>query len=168
MNRFYLSIGANIGQREQNLAQAVFLLRGDNACSIQHVSSLYETMPWGKIDQPMFLNAALTVDSTYTGSELLQRCLQIEKKLGRIRQEKWGTRTIDIDIVYSRDEVCTKPDLQIPHPYLTKRAFVLVPLQEIEPTLEIEGRPIGEWLTLLVKDVSQMHKYGKAKLWKKY
>ena len=128
MAKFYLSIGANLGDRMATLRQAVRLLADTPGVTVTAVSPFYETPPWGKTDQPAFINGAVAVETEGSGQELLDACLAIERRLGRVRREKWGARTIDIDLVYSPDEACETETLILPHPYLTQRAFVLVPL----------------------------------------
>lgn len=149
MHRYYLSLGANLGKREETLQTAVALLKKQKDLQITTVSSLYETPPWGKTDQPVFINMACTVETALSGQALLAICQQIEQTLGRVRHEKWGARTIDIDIVYSDDVVSHTDTLDIPHPYVTQRAFVLVPLQEIAPAVRIGSRPLSYWLQQL-------------------
>lgn len=149
MNEFYLSIGANLGDREATLKRAVALLDAEPDISVTAVSPFYETPPWGKEDQPPFINGAVAVETDLAGPELLERCLAIERRLGRVRHEKWGARTIDIDLVYSPNEQYQTESLTLPHPYLTQRAFVLVPLRDLVPDLILFGRPIDDWLAQL-------------------
>ena len=149
MARFYLSIGANLGDREGTLKRAVALLDANPDVTVTAVSPFYETPPWGKEDQPPFINGAVAVETSLAGPDLLERCLAIERQLGRGRHEKWGARTIDIDLVYSPDEACQTQTLTLPHPYLTQRAFVLVPLRDLVPDLILFGRPIDDWLAQL-------------------
>ena len=149
MHKYYLSLGANLGNREQTLHQAIMMLQDNTSLCVTAVSSLYETPPWGKLDQPAFINMAFIVEKNCSGISLLTVCQEIEQKLGRVRHEKWGARTMDIDIVYSDDVVSHTDRLEIPHPYITQRAFVLVPLQEIAPALQIQGKPISYWLQQL-------------------
>ncbi|WP_296827317.1 2-amino-4-hydroxy-6-hydroxymethyldihydropteridine diphosphokinase [uncultured Megasphaera sp.] len=149
MNEFYLSIGANLGDREATLKRAVALLDAEPDISVTAVSPFYETPPWGKEDQPPFINGAVAVETHLAGPELLERCLAIERRLGRVRHEKWGARTIDIDLVYSPNEQYQTESLTLPHPYLTQRAFVLVPLRDLVPDLILFGRPIDDWLAQL-------------------
>lgn len=149
MNEFYLSIGANLGDREATLKRAVALLDAEPDISVTAVSPFYETPPWGKEDQPPFINGAVAVETNLAGPELLERCLAIERRLGRVRHEKWGARTIDIDLVYSPNEQYQTESLTLPHPYLTQRAFVLVPLRDLVPDLILFGRPIDDWLAQL-------------------
>lgn len=113
---------------------------------IDCVSSFYETPPWGKIDQPPFLNAAARIAFDGTPQALLAKLQRIENALGRVRNKHWGARTIDLDLLYV-DGVTTSDDvLTLPHPYLTERAFVLVPLAEIAPDLTVRGRAVSAWL----------------------
>lgn len=149
MHKFYLSLGANLGDREETIKQAVALLGRTEGVRVTAVSSYYETPPWGKTDQPPFINIAAAVESELDGQELLDICLAAETALGRVRHEKWGARRIDIDIVYSPDEQWQTEKLQLPHPYLLDRAFVLVPLQEIAPELRIHGKTLGQWIERL-------------------
>lgn len=149
MRRYYLSIGANLGNRVQTLKRAVQMLKDTEQISVAAVSPLYETPPWGKTDQPAFLNGAVAVDTELNGQELLCLCLSVEAALGRVRHEQWGPRVIDIDIVYSPDEQSCTETLQLPHPYLLKRAFVLIPLRDIAPDLMLKGQPIGTWIEAL-------------------
>ena len=104
------------------------------------VSSLYRTPPWGKTDQPDFLNAAAEVLTGHSPRELLDLCLEAERRLKRVRQERWGPRLIDIDILVFGDRAVHEGGLEIPHPRMLERAFVLVPLAEIAPDLVALGQ----------------------------
>lgn len=152
MSKYYVSLGANLGDRENTLRRAVRMLAQTDGICVEAVSPLYETAPWGKTDQPPFINMAVTVETEMTGHELLKRCQDIERELGRIRHEKWGARTIDIDLVYSPDEVSRTNVLELPHPYLLARAFVLIPLRDIAPQLMIRGKNISRWIDALPDD----------------
>jgi 2-amino-4-hydroxy-6-hydroxymethyldihydropteridine diphosphokinase len=130
MNNVYLLIGGNMGNRLQNLHQAVQWLQ--QACGpVQQVSSVYETAAWGKTDQPAFLNQAVQLHTTLSPQQLIKSILGIEEKMGRRRMEKNGPRIIDIDIIFYNQEVIDEPELTIPHPQLQNRRFALAPLQEI-------------------------------------
>jgi 2-amino-4-hydroxy-6-hydroxymethyldihydropteridine diphosphokinase len=134
MNKAYLLTGGNMGNRQENLANAYECI--DQQCGhITNASSLYETAAWGKKDQPSFLNQVLEIQTEFTPRRLLKEILDIEKQIGRIRQEKYGPRIIDIDILLYNDEIHNYPSLTIPHPELQNRRFVLVPLAEIAPAL---------------------------------
>lgn len=127
----YLLLGSNLGNRAEILDQAIQLV-GENIGNVSEKSSLYETDAWGKTDQPVFLNQAIAVNTTLTAVEVLDRALEIEQKLGRIRKEKWGERLIDIDLILFGNEVINIEDkLQVPHPQMQFRKFVMEPLNEI-------------------------------------
>lgn len=97
------------------------------------LSSVYETAPWGKSDQPNYLNQGVQIETNFEPTELLSRCLKIEGQLGRVRDEKWGARLIDIDIIYFDNQIMNSKNLIIPHPRMAERKFVLEPLTEISP-----------------------------------
>ena len=134
MNKAYLLIGGNMGNREDNLVKAKQLIV-IHCGSISKQSSLYETAAWGKTDQPAFLNQALEIITTLNAKQLIRRILKIEKSMGRVRKEKLGPRIIDIDILFYEDEVHDLKFLKIPHPEIQNRRFALVPLAEINPEL---------------------------------
>jgi 2-amino-4-hydroxy-6-hydroxymethyldihydropteridine diphosphokinase len=113
---------------------------------IRH-SRVYESPPWGKTDQPPFLNQVVEVETTLSPHALLSVCHEAERVLGRVRQERWGPRTVDVDILLYGDLVTATPDLIVPHPELRRRAFVLVPLAEIAPELRL---PSGETVESLL------------------
>lgn len=145
----YLSLGANLGARAQALREALRRLARLPGTRLVRASSFYETAPWGKTDQPPFLNGAACLSTRLAPEALLAACQEIERALGRVRHEHWGARTLDIDLVYGvrggqAVRVAT-PRLTLPHPYLLERAFVLVPLAEIAPELVLAGRPIAVW-----------------------
>ena len=141
----YLSLGANLGERGETLREALRQLSQLPETHLTAVSPFYETAPWGKLDQPAFLNAAAAVTTTLMPQQLLHGCQRIERALGRVRHEHWGARTIDIDLLYIAGVSLASPELVLPHPYLTQRAFVLRPLADIASELVIEGRPVREW-----------------------
>jgi len=134
MNKAYLLTGGNMGNREKNLARAKTLI-AEKAGKVTRASALYETEAWGKTDQPSFYNQALEVETALPPKDLLKLLLDIEKKLGRQRDEKYGPRIIDIDILLYADQICNDPQLSIPHPELQNRRFALTPLAEIGPGL---------------------------------
>ena len=113
-------IGGNLGDRKENLQQAIILIRKSCGPLIK-ISSLYETAAWGLVDQPSFLNQALEISTSLSAIELLSSILSIEKDMGRTRTEKLGPRLIDIDILFFNDEVHDLPHLKIPHPEIQKR-----------------------------------------------
>jgi 2-amino-4-hydroxy-6-hydroxymethyldihydropteridine diphosphokinase len=130
--RVFLSIGSNLGDRAGNLARALAALRGAGAAPVA-VSSCFETEPVGFADQPWFLNAALEVDTRLAPHALLACCQQIEQELGRVRSFRNAPRTLDLDLLLYGERVIAEPDLEIPHPRMLDRRFVLEPLAEIAP-----------------------------------
>lgn len=127
----YLSIGSNLGNRENNVREAIERL--ESIGTVMSTSSLYETEPVEFIDQPMFLNAAVKFSTSRSPMELITRLLQIEKGMGRERTQKKGPRTIDLDILLFGEQVINTSELTIPHPSMHQRRFVLEPLAEIAP-----------------------------------
>src|SRR6188474_3091360 len=135
MRTAYLLIGGNLGNRKENLLKATSLI--NEQCGIlTRSSSIYETAAWGITDQPAFLNQALEISTSLNARQLLRKILKIEKEMGRIRKEKLGPRIIDIDILLFGNEIHDLRFLKIPHPEMQKRRFVLVPLAEIDSTLQ--------------------------------
>lgn len=132
MNTAILLIGGNLGNRTENLQQAVESIH-QQAGRVVKASALYETAPWGNVQQPDYLNQALQVETTLEPLDLLRTLMNIERNIGRIRQEKWGARVIDIDIIFYNDQVIALPELKVPHPRMQNRRFVLAPLNEILP-----------------------------------
>ncbi len=130
MNQLYLLTGGNMGDRLQHLQQALAGLQSQVGKLIKK-SAVYETAPWGKTDQASFLNQVLVLATALSPAETLQTILDIEEKLGRKRLEKNGPRTIDIDILLYGHEVISTPQLQVPHPQMQNRRFVLTPLSEV-------------------------------------
>ncbi len=131
--KIYLLLGSNLGDREVLLEEAVKMIE-KKIGKVFSISSIYETDAWGKTDQPGFLNLALGVQTDLAPIELLNSILKIEKKLGRIRKEKWGARLIDIDVIlYGSEIVNLGEKLKIPHIEMQNRKFVLQPLAEIAP-----------------------------------
>lgn len=130
MNDAYLLIGGNIGDRMSFFNKTIESIKLSCGKIIQN-SMVYETQAWGKNDQEPFLNQVLKISTELSPLELLDKLLTIEKQLGRIRDEKYGARTIDIDILYFGEEIILEPTLIIPHPRISERRFVLVPLSEI-------------------------------------
>lgn len=127
----YLGLGSNIGERVSYLQQAVKLLTRHPDITLVQTSAIYETAPFGYTDQPAFLNAVISIESTLSPNELLVECLQVESILGRVRDIHWGPRTIDIDILLYHDLTIQTEWLRIPHPYFHLRPFVLVPLSDL-------------------------------------
>ena len=135
MSRAHLLIGGNLGDRKNNLLTAISLIN-EQCGTLTRSSSIYETEPWGKTDQPSFLNQALEISTSLNARQLMRKILKIEKEMGRVRKEKLGPRIIDIDILLYENEIHDLRFLKIPHPEMQKRRFVLVPLAEIDSTLQ--------------------------------
>jgi len=135
MRTAYLLIGGNLGNRKENLAKAVSLIN-EQCGSLTRSSSIYETEAWGNTDQPSFLNQALEISTSLTARLLMRRVLWIEEEMGRVRKEKLGPRIIDIDILLFENEIHDLRFLKIPHPEMQNRRFVLVPLAEINSSLQ--------------------------------
>ncbi|AKD58758.1 2-amino-4-hydroxy-6-hydroxymethyldihydropteridine diphosphokinase [Spirosoma radiotolerans] len=130
----YLLLGANLGDRVQTLHRAVDLI-AERLGTVMQQSALYETAPWGVVDQPAYLNQVLAVETMLRPEDVLVQTQIIEQELGRVRFEKWGARVIDIDMLYYDHLIQQSDTLTIPHPYLHQRRFTLVPLAEIAPNL---------------------------------
>lgn len=148
MARVFLGIGSNLEDRAANLKAAVLRLGGVPFSSVTAVSSIYETEPWGNTGQGLFLNQAVEMETGLEPERLLEVCQAIERGLGRERLEKWGPRTIDIDILLYDARTVDRKNLRIPHPRLQDRRFVLVPLAEIAPEMPVPrtGRTVAELL----------------------
>ncbi len=131
----YLGLGTNLGAREDNLKRAAHLLTGPTSIRLIRSSSIYETAPWGFSDQPQFLNCVLEVETGLSPNELLRFVKGLEADMGREPSSRFGPRIIDLDILLYGDQTVQQPDLQIPHPRLHQRAFVLIPLAELAPDL---------------------------------
>jgi len=131
-NYVYLLLGSNLGDRLQVMQTAIELIQKEIG-EIHAVSSVYETAPWGVLDQPAFLNQVVKIQTELKAEEVLRIILEIEHELGRVRYERWGARVIDIDILYFRNLILDSARLTIPHPRLHERRFTLIPLAEIAP-----------------------------------
>ncbi|WP_141434205.1 2-amino-4-hydroxy-6-hydroxymethyldihydropteridine diphosphokinase [Bacillus sp. 03113] len=143
-NNVYLSLGSNMGNREQMLTDAIVELHKNDKITLVNVSSIYETDPVGYEDQDLFLNMVIHVSTALSPYELLDACQSIEKSLGRKREIHWGPRTVDLDILLYNQENIKSEELTIPHPRMCERAFVIVPLYEIylDSTLPMMDIPL--------------------------
>ena len=131
----YVALGSNVGDRKQCISQAIQLLGNVSEISVIKQSTMIETEPVGPIEQGLFLNSVIEMSTTLSPVALLETCLAIEEKLGRVRAERWGPRTIDLDILIFGEMVVRETHLTIPHPELQNRPFVLVPLAKIAPNV---------------------------------
>ncbi|HHV61504.1 MAG TPA: 2-amino-4-hydroxy-6-hydroxymethyldihydropteridine diphosphokinase [Firmicutes bacterium] len=137
----YLGLGSNLGDREENLRRALRLLGDEPGVRLLRVSPLYETDPVGYTEQDPFLNAVAEVETTLDPHQLLSWVLDIERRLGRVRSVRWGPRTIDIDILLYNNLVMRDKDLEIPHPRMWQRGFVLVPLADLNADIAVPSPP---------------------------
>jgi 2-amino-4-hydroxy-6-hydroxymethyldihydropteridine diphosphokinase len=143
-----LGFGGNVGDVRTNLARAVDALCDGREVQLVRKSADYRTPPWGVADQPPFVNLCIVAQTALPPEALLARALAVERRFGRDRttEQRWGPRTIDIDLLAYDDLVLNGPSLTLPHPRLFERAFVLVPLAEIAPDRQVGGRRIGDAL----------------------
>lgn len=141
-----LGLGGNIGDPPAAMAEALRQLDARGDCRVAAVSRLYSTPPWGKTDQADFFNCCALVETRVDPEDLLEVCLSIERAMKRVRLERWGPRIIDIDILtYGPRELKTSK-LEVPHPRMTERGFVIKPLADVAPDLVVKGRMVRDWL----------------------
>lgn len=140
--RAALGLGSNMGDTKAALEKAISLLDARDDVRVTGRSSDYRTPPWGPVPQDDFRNACILVETSLSPQDLLRVCLETEQRMGRIREERWGPRLIDIDVLLYGDTAIDEPDLTLPHPRMAERAFVLVPLAEIWP-----DAPVADGLT---------------------
>lgn len=158
----YISLGSNMGDRLSHLKDALDELHKDKRISIKKISSIYETDPVGYTNQGKFLNIVAKLETEYEAEQLLRKCLQVELQLGRERKIRWGPRTVDLDILlYNQDNIETD-DLSVPHPRMHERAFVIIPLLEIEPNIELPAMKLP-----LQKVLEHIPDKEGVRLWKK-
>jgi 2-amino-4-hydroxy-6-hydroxymethyldihydropteridine diphosphokinase len=149
MQTAYIGLGSNLGDPIQQLHSALRAIAAIGSTRVVRHSRLYRTVPWGKSDQPEFVNAAAEIETGLSARELLDELLLIEQRAGRRRNaERWGPRILDLDILLYGQEIIDEPSLHVPHPHMRDRAFVIVPLADIAPHLQIPGMGgIGELLS---------------------
>ena len=138
----YIGLGGNVGMVAETLRQATLAHDALPGTTVQAASSLYRTPAWGLEQQPDFVNGVVALETTLTAQQLLQALLGIELQFGRDRDagERWGPRTLDLDLLLYADAVLDEPGLRVPHPHLPERAFALVPLLQIAPDILIPGQ----------------------------
>jgi 2-amino-4-hydroxy-6-hydroxymethyldihydropteridine diphosphokinase len=159
--RAYVGLGANLGDREGTIRRAVELLGAEPGIEVVAVSRLRETDPVGLLEQPRFLNGAAALETDVGGVELLARLLAVERRLGRDRtgEERFGPRTIDLDLLLYGQEEIDEPGLTVPHPRLAERHFALEPLHELDPQLTLpDGRRVAD----LLESATLSHRQGPA------
>jgi 2-amino-4-hydroxy-6-hydroxymethyldihydropteridine diphosphokinase len=135
----YVGLGANLGDRLANLQRAVDLLAEVPGVAVVRSSRVYETEPVGGPDQPEYLNAVVEIRTDLSANGVLEACLGVEARMGRVRTERWGPRPIDLDILTYDDRTIDEPDLVVPHPRMHERGFVLVPLAELDTDPMLPG-----------------------------
>ncbi|MCM3729287.1 2-amino-4-hydroxy-6-hydroxymethyldihydropteridine diphosphokinase [Neobacillus cucumis] len=161
-NTAFIALGSNIGNRYDNIVNAINRLKSCPKIQLVNLSSVYETDPVGYEDQDLFLNMVIKVRTNLSAMELLDTCLKIELELGRKREIKWGPRTLDLDILTFNQENIESEKLNIPHPRMLERAFVLVPLVEIDQDLRLTG--VDKPLNILLNELPD--KEG-VRIWKR-
>jgi 2-amino-4-hydroxy-6-hydroxymethyldihydropteridine diphosphokinase len=135
----YLALGSNLGDRLEYLQRAVDLLGAEDGVRVVASSRVWETDPVGGPPQPRYLNAVVRVETGLEPRDLLSACQRVEAALGRVRLERWGPRTVDVDLLTFDERTIDEPDLEVPHPRMAERAFVLAPLLELEPDPMLPG-----------------------------
>ncbi|SMC80898.1 2-amino-4-hydroxy-6-hydroxymethyldihydropteridine diphosphokinase [Rhizobium sp. RU36D] len=141
-----LGLGGNIGDPVSAMARALTTIDGREDCRVTAVSRLYRTPPWGKTDQADFFNSCALIKTRLEPQALLRLCLDIERDMKRVRDERWGPRTIDIDVLTYGEIEFAADDLQIPHPRMLQRGFVLMPLADIGREIVVQGKTVAAWL----------------------
>lgn len=152
MNKAYLGLGTNIGNRENYLREAVEIINNNQEIKILKVSKVYETKAWGLKEQDDFLNLCVEIETELNPQELLEVCHKVEEELNRVRTIRWGPRTIDVDILFFNDMLSLDENLTLPHPRIKERAFVLIPLMDLNTNLLIDNKTISYYLNKLSKD----------------
>lgn len=140
--RAFVGMGGNIGDVANTLMEAIWALEALPQTSVRSQSDLYRSPPWGRTDQAEFINAVVELQTRLAPSILLDSLIEIEERFGRVRNldERWGPRTLDLDLLVYGDQTIQTPGLCIPHPHLHERGFVLVPLAQIAPDLDVPGQ----------------------------
>ena len=146
MKEAYISIGSNLGEREDMILRALTALHGESGVTVTKISNFYATKAWGNTNQPDFINAAAKILTDKTPEALLEILLKTEQKLGRKRLEHWGSRTVDVDLIHFEGVAMDTEKLKLPHPFFDKRNFVLVPLAEIASSLIINEKSVKNHL----------------------
>ncbi|KAA6204799.1 MAG: 2-amino-4-hydroxy-6-hydroxymethyldihydropteridine diphosphokinase [Candidatus Tokpelaia sp.] len=171
-HKAWLGLGGNLGPVEENFRYALQNLAKNAACRIKAVSSLYRTQAWGKENQPDFLNACIMLETALTPQALLQVCLRLEREKKRERIEKWGPRSLDIDILFYEGYTSGGSDnntLVLPHLYSAERPFTVIPLAEISPDLSLDGINFRQRAAVMRKNGQSrtVRKIAKSAYWYK-
>lgn len=163
-SRAFIGLGGNLGDPRAAMAEALARIDRRADTKVTRVSSLYRTPPWGKTDQPDFLNAAAELHTRLAPRGLLELCLSVEAALHRVRAERWGPRSIDLDILAIDGVEVDEEGLRVPHPHMLERAFVLVPLAEIAPELRVAGGTVAQHVSSL--DAGGIRREAGPRWWK--
>lgn len=157
MARAYIGLGSNMGNKADFLREAVEAVNQLTQTTVMGKSSFYTTSPVGYLEQEDFINVVIEIETGLSPYDLLQGCQNIENNLKRVRVIHWGPRTIDLDILWYESFVGTDEKLIVPHPRMTERGFVLVPLSELNDQLVISGKTVHTWLqTVETQDIRKM------------
>lgn len=149
METAYIGLGGNVGDVVKTMAGALKQFDDNKGISVLAVSNVYRTSPWGVEDQDWFHNACAKLAVSLQPIELLDECLKIEQHYGRERRIRWGPRTLDLDVLLFGSQSIETDRLTVPHPRMTEREFVVLPLADIAPDLRVNGAPIREWMIKL-------------------
>lgn len=152
MNKAYLGLGTNMGDKQAYLKEACKIISDNTNINIVKISKVYKTKAWGYTNQDDFLNICIEVDTNLSPEELLEVCHEVENKLNRVRVIRWGPRTIDVDILFFNNIISTDENLTLPHPRIKERAFVLIPLMDLNKELVIDNKTISYYLSNLEKE----------------
>ncbi|MEM9732980.1 MAG: 2-amino-4-hydroxy-6-hydroxymethyldihydropteridine diphosphokinase [Pseudomonadota bacterium] len=163
MKTAYLGLGGNMGDVQNAMGSALDTIHNHKGVTVSAVSPLYKTPPWGVIDQPWFLNCCVAVETALPPMPLLEICQQAERAGKRQRTQRWGPRTIDIDVLVYEGVEQETDTLTIPHPRMTARAFVMLPLADIAPNLVVAGKPVLNWVDGL--DTSELQVAQDSSWW---
>ena len=158
-----IGLGSNMGDRAKNLEAALRLLEEDRSLSIDRISAIYETAPFGVTDQADFLNMVAKITTRLSPYQLLAKCLAVEDLLGRVRTRQWGPRVIDLDLLVYDEVQLNEAALQLPHPGIFQRAFVLIPILDIvPPDMRIAGKLVNN-----LEEKAALLANQKVRLWKR-
>ena len=149
MEYAYLGLGSNVGEREVQLKKAIRILNEKDGIHVTQISPIYETEPVGYVDQPQFLNQCIEIQTSLKPHALLNACLDTEQQLHRVRDIRWGPRTLDVDVLLYGDQVVEEDDLIVPHPRMLDRSFVLIPLNDIasDCIVPLTNKKVGNLVT---------------------
>lgn len=163
METVYIGLGGNVGDVEASMRSALKALDGHPAITLKAKSALYETPPWGDENQDWFLNACARLETTLAPQALLDVMKSIESDLKRVKTRHWGPRTIDLDILLFGDREISDDRLEVPHPRMMERGFVLLPLQDLAPDISVKDRPLPHWLGKL--ETSEIRRIKSSQEW---